>query len=72
MCYGFQVMTVNESPNTPFTILYEQFEKGMLASLFITAELAMASLSTVATTMHATFIVIASIGNENSSSLHGS
>lgn len=52
ICYGFQVMTVNESPNTPFTILYERFEKGMLASLYLLQlrYIAMASLSTAPST----------------------
>ena len=28
-CYGFQVMRMHESPNTPFTVLYERFKEGM-------------------------------------------
>ena len=27
ICYGFQVMRVHESPNTPFSVLYERFEQ---------------------------------------------
>ena len=28
ICYGFEVMRVQESPNTPFTILFEHFSEG--------------------------------------------
>ena len=28
ICYGFQVMRVVESPNTPFTVLYTRFVEG--------------------------------------------
>ena len=31
ICYGFEVMQAAESPNTPFTVLYERFETGMYA-----------------------------------------
>ena len=31
ICYGFEVMRAAESPNTPFTVLYERFETGMYA-----------------------------------------
>ena len=29
ICYGFQLMRVVESPNTPFTVLYSRFVEGM-------------------------------------------
>ena len=28
ICYGFQAMRLHESPNTPFTILYERSQEG--------------------------------------------
>ena len=31
ICYGFQVMRFLESPNTPFTIIYERFPEGSYA-----------------------------------------
>ena len=30
ICYGFQVLRVCESPNIPFTILFERFSEGIL------------------------------------------
>ena len=29
VCYGFKVMTVTESPNTAFTVLFEHLRKGL-------------------------------------------
>ena len=29
ICYGFQAMRFLESPNTPFTIIYERFPEGI-------------------------------------------
>lgn len=29
VCYGFEVMRISESPNTPFTCIYERFKKGI-------------------------------------------
>lgn len=29
VCYGFKIMTVTESPNTAFTVLFEHFRKGL-------------------------------------------
>ena len=30
VCYGFEVMQVAESPNTPFTVLHSRFKEGLL------------------------------------------
>lgn len=35
ICYGFQVLHVCESPNIPFTILFERFEKGMHIAIIL-------------------------------------
>lgn len=28
ICYGFEVMRISESPNIPFTCIFERFKKG--------------------------------------------
>ena len=32
-CYGFQVMRMHESPNIPFTVLYERFKEGVRCTI---------------------------------------
>ena len=32
ICYGFEAMRLHESPNTPFSIVYERFPEGMLVN----------------------------------------
>lgn len=32
VCYGFQVMRVSESPNTPFAVLFERFKQGTVCT----------------------------------------
>ena len=29
ICYGFEVLRICESPNIPFTILFQRFQKGI-------------------------------------------
>lgn len=36
ICYGFQVLRVCESPNIPFTILYERFTEGIIIIAVVT------------------------------------
>lgn len=35
ICYGFQVLRVCESPNIPFTLLYERFTEGIIIAIII-------------------------------------
>jgi len=35
ICYGFEVMEVRESPNTPFTILRTRFKEGVRFKAFL-------------------------------------
>lgn len=35
ICYGFEAMRLHESPNTPFSILYERFPEGKLPNMIV-------------------------------------